>query len=52
MTDQKKKGSIKEMKKFVGWGIAAAVLAFIVTVLRTVIRTAKNASEFMKPIKN
>lgn len=40
------------MKKFVGWGIAAAVFAFIFTALKTVVRTAKNASEFMKPIKN
>lgn len=40
------------MKKLAGWGIAAAVFAFLFTVLRTVIRTAKNASEFMKPIKN
>ena len=40
------------MKKYVGWGIAAAVIAFLATVIRTMIRTAKNASEFMKPIKN
>lgn len=40
------------MKKLAGWGIAAAVLVFLSTVFLTLIRTAKNVSAFMKPIKN
>lgn len=39
------------MKKLFVWGVAAAVIAFLATVMRTMIRTVKHAGEFMKPIR-